>query len=122
MSKKLAAIPKGEVIKDSITKHMDKRFLSAIDLIGSDAVALTIDRVEHLDSIEYANGNRDSNVNLIYFKESEKPLSLNSTNIKAIVTILGTNKCKDWTGKKIKLAVKTVKAFGDMRPAVRVVG
>ena len=115
-------IPKGEVIVDSITKHMDRRFLSSLDLMGAGDVSLTIDRVEHLTSIEYANGNTDTNVIMIYFKESQKPLSLNVTNIKAIVAIAGTNKAGEWTGKKVKLAVKKVKAFGKMQDAVRVVG
>lgn len=115
-------VPKGEVIVDSIAKHMDRRFLSSIDLIGSGEVSLTIDRVERLETIEYANGNTDSNVIMLYFKETSKPLTLNVTNIKAIVEITGTNKAGDWTGKKIKLAVKKVKAFGKLTDAVRVIG
>lgn len=117
----LAPIPKGTVITDSITKHIDKRFLSSIDLIGSGNVELTIDRVEHLDEIKYANGQKEKNVNLLYFKGSEKPLALNKTNIHAIVTILGTNKVSQWGGKKVKLAVKKVEAFGEIKDAVRVI-
>lgn len=119
---KSKAIPKGTVIKDSITKHMDRRFISSIDLIGNGDVKMTIDRVEHLDGIEYANGNKDTNVNLLYFKETEKPLALNATNIKAIVSIMGSNKVADWEGKKIVLAVRKVQAFGSQKDAVRVIG
>ena len=60
----LRPIPKGEQVKGSITKHMDKRFLSSIDLIGAGEVALTIDRVEHHDKIDYENGSKGENVNL----------------------------------------------------------
>jgi len=117
----LAPIPKGTVITDSIVKHIDKRFLSSIDLIGSGDVKLTIDRVEHLDKIKYANGQEETNVNLLYFKETEKPLSLNKTNITAIVTILNTNKVQDWAGKKVKLTVQKVEAFGKIADAVRII-
>lgn len=119
---KLKDVPKGEEVVDNICNHMDRRFLSSIDLLGAGEVSLTIDRVEHLDSIEFANRNKDANVNLLYFAESKKPLSLNVTNIKAIVSILETNKVAEWKGKKIKVAAKKVKAFGKMQYAVRVVG
>ena len=118
----LGQIPKGDVITDSITKHMDRRFLSSIDLVGAGEVELTIDRVEHLAEIKYANGNKDANVNLLYFKETDKPLTLNVTNIKAIVSFTGTNKAGEWSGKKVKLAAKKVQAFGKMQDAVRIVG
>jgi len=118
----LTPIPKGKILTESITKHMDKRFLSSIDLIGAGEVKLTIDRVEHLDSLKYANGTTDKNVNLLYFQGSEKPLSLNVTNINAIVTILGTNKVGEWSGKKVTLTVKKVDAFGEIKDAVRIIG
>ena len=117
----LKPVPKGEEITDSITKHLDKRFLSSIDLIGAGEVALTIDRVEHHKKIEYANGSSDENVNLLYFKETDKPLSLNVTNTKSIIYKLGTTKVSEWKGKKITLAAKKVKAFGKMQDAVRVI-
>lgn len=118
----LKPVPQGKEITDNICKHMDRRFLSSLDLIGAGEVTLTVDRVEHLDLIEYANGNTEKDVNLIYFTETNKPLSLNATNIKAIISILGTNKVAEWKGKQIKLAAKKVKAFGKMQDAVRVVG
>lgn len=118
----LKPLPKGEIITDSITKHMDRRFLSSLDLVGAGDVKLTIDRVEHHDTIKYANGSKAENVNLLYFAGTDKPLALNATNIKAIVSITGTNKAGEWKGKIITLAVKKVDAFGKMTDAVRVVG
>jgi hypothetical protein len=118
----LKPVPKGEEITDNICKHMDRRFLSSLDLIGAGEVALTIDRVEHHNQIKYANGSNDSNVNLLYFSETEKPLALNTTNIKAIVAIIGSNKVSEWKGNKVKLTVKKVEAFGKMQDAVRIIG
>lgn len=118
----LKPLPKGEEVTDSITKHIDKRFLSSIDLIGQGEVAMVIDRVEHHANITYANGKKDEKVNLIYFVGTDKPLALNVTNIKSIVSLVGSNKVSDWKGKKIKLAVKKVKAFDEVKDAVRVIG
>ena len=121
MSDKLDAIPKGTEITDSITKHIDKRFLSAVDIIGHGKVALTIDRVEKVAKLEYKTGNTDTNAILIYFKETPKPLKLCKTNIMTIALNLKSSKVSDWLGKKIKLEVRTVQAFGRQKPAVRVV-
>jgi len=115
-------IEKGEEVLGSVTKFMDRRFLSSLDLMGAGDVKLEINRVEHLDKVKYANGNTSENVLLMYFTGTDKPLALNATNIKAIIAILGTNQVKDWKGKSITLGVKTVQAFGKSQPAVRVVG
>jgi hypothetical protein len=116
----LKPIPKGEVITDNITKHIDKRFLSSVDLIGAGAVTLTIDRVEKHAELKYGTGESDKNAILIYFKETPKPLKLCKTNIKNIIYALKTTKTADWTGQKITLEVKTVQSFGKQTPAVRV--
>ena len=118
---KLDAIPKGAEITDSITKHIDKRFLSSVDIIGHGKVALTIDRVEKVAKLEYMTGKEDTNAILIYFKETPKPLKLCKTNIVMIALNLKSSKVADWIGKKISLEVKVVQAFGKQKPAVRVV-
>lgn len=113
-------IPKGEVITDVITKHIDKNYLSSLDLMGSGPVTLTIDRVEKHKLLTYNNGNTDENAILIYFKETPKPLKLCKTNISLIVMSVGSAKVSDWIGKKITLEVQKIQSFGKTRPAVRV--
>jgi len=122
MAKKSKEIPKGEEVLGSVTKFMDRRFLSSLDIMGAGDVKLEIDRVEHLDKVTYANGNTSENVLLMYFAGTDRPLALNSTNIRAIIAILGSNQVKSWKGKSITVAVKQVNAFGKTQPAVRVVG
>lgn len=119
---KLEPIPKGTVITDNITKHIDKRFLSSIDLLGAGTVELTIDRVEKLAKLTYGTGESNEDVLLLYFKETGKPLQLCKTNVKAIAIALNTAKSGDWTGRKIKMEIKNVKSFGKMVLAIRVVG
>ena len=113
-------LPAGEVITGSITKHMDRRFISSVDLVGLGDVELTIDRVEKHATLTYLNGNTDENAILIFFKGTEKPLKLCTTNIKDIILTLGTSKVDDWHGRKIKLCVKKVKSFGKLQDAVRI--
>ena len=117
----MKAIPKGKEITGAITKHMDRRFLSSLDLIGMGVVELTVDRVEKVDKLEYLNGNSNDNVILLYFVETDKPLALCATNVKAIIRVMQTSKASDWKGKKIKLQAEKVKAFGKTVDAVRVV-
>ena len=114
-------VPKGVEITDNITKHMDRRFISSIDLMGAGKVILTIDRVEGHKKLNFLNDNSKDNALLIYFKESKKPLLLCKTNIKAIAFSVGSAKVEDWKGKKIGLEVQNVKCFGKIQPAVRVV-
>lgn len=57
---------------------------------------------------------------VVHFVENEKPLILNSTNGKMISKMAGTPYIEQWTGVRIALVVREVKAFGDTVPAVRV--
>jgi hypothetical protein len=115
-------IPAGEVITGSITKHMDRRFISSVDLVGLGEVELTIDRVEKHAKLDYLNGNSDENAILVFFVGTDKPLKLCTTNIKDIILVLGTSNVSDWHGRKVKFCVKKVKSFGKMQDAVRVAG
>lgn len=77
---------------------------------GKDHVIVTIDRIEHHDTLKYENGTTDKNVDLLYFQKSEKPLALNATNRKRICAIHGTIG-KGWHGKRIILCLES-----DRRP------
>jgi hypothetical protein len=120
MSKPLPPIPPGKPITGAITKTMDRRFLSSMDLVGHDVVELTIDRVEFLEELKFENGNKEKNKNIIYFKETDKPLVLNVTNSKAICMKLRTNKVNEWSGQKIRLFAEAGRYFGEDQFAVRV--
>jgi len=121
MAKKSKPIPTGEVVTGNVLADMDGRFLSSVDLEGCGDVELTIDRIEHLDEIEYNNGRKDQNVKLMYFAGTPKPYKLNKTNAVAITHILQTKMGAGWTGKKIKFCVKTVPFGKGTKRAIRVV-
>ena len=90
-------IPKGEEIEGSVTKYLDGRFLNALMIIDKVPLTVTIDRIEHLELLEYDNGQKDKNVLLIYFKENlKKPFVLKATNIKLIGLALRSGDYKTW--------------------------
>jgi len=53
--------------------------------------------------------------------ENNKPLILNKTNCKAITKAYQTRYIDEWVGKWITLQVSSVKAFGDVTDAIRIV-
>lgn len=127
MSKESKPIPKGEPVTGDMTEALDSRFLNALvlrgamDKSGKDHVIVTIDRIEHHDSLAYENGQKDENVNLLYFKGSDKPLKLNKTNTRSIIMLHGTIG-EGWHGKKIALTTE-IAYRPDLRakgPCVRV--
>ena len=123
-------IPKGTAVTGNVAKHLDSRFLNSLLLAGilaesgSDTLAVTIDRVEHLDSLTYEAGTTEENVLLLYFEKSERPLKLCKTNILRITSHHGPLG-DAWKGKKIKLCIEQCRRpdlggkFGD---CVRVKG
>ena len=112
-------IPKGEEITDSILKHIDRRFINSLDLIGKGDCAVTISRVEKLDKITYKDGKSVNKPNLMYFTHTDKPLVLNVTNIRLISTALKTTNVQEWKGRKLKIFAEPGKYFGKQQFAVR---
>ena len=79
-------------------------------------LTVTIDKVEQ-GQITTERGTESASLLRIV---GHKPLVLNATNSKSIAKALGSPFIEDWTGKKITLYVKQVKAFGEWVDAVRV--
>ncbi len=126
--KKENKIPQGKLIEGDMTAALDSRFLNslvlkgALEKSGSDSLTVKIDRVEHHEKLRYENGQTDSNVYLLYFVGSEKPLKLCKTNIKRIVNLHGTLG-KGWHGKPISLVIEQTRRpdlGGKMGDCVRV--
>lgn len=121
MSAPSKQIPAGVEIDGAITKEMDRRFLSSIDLAGQGEVTLTIDRVEKHAELAFLNGRAEKNAILCYFKEIPgRPLLLRACHIKPIIVELKTNRVADWKGHKITLHAVEGTFFGKRGMAVRV--
>ena len=113
-------VPEGTPVSGNITKHMDRRFLSSLDIAGSGTVWLTCDRVSKHDELKYENGQVDKNVLLMHWKELDRPLKLNTTNLRTIVLRTGSSRVEDWQGVKIPLKAEPGTYFGQPGLAVRV--
>lgn len=112
-------IPQGEEITDSILKHLDRRFINSLDLIGKGDCVVTIARVEKLDRIKYQDGKTANKPNLMYFAHTDKPLVLNATNVRLISMALGTTCVREWKGRKVTIFAEPGKYFGKEQYAVR---
>lgn len=86
-------------------------FLGAYALQPGEEPVLTIKEVTR-KLVPDTNGKKEE-CTVVYFKESTKPMVLNVTNSKAIAKVAGSPYIEDWVGKKIKLYVDKVKAFGE---------
>jgi hypothetical protein len=87
---------------------LDKEFLYHFDLDGRD-VSVCIDRVTP-GEVPGENGKK-SRKPLVYFKNKNKPLALNITNIRTIAAITGSFDSARWVGAWITLYPTTTQ-FG----------
>lgn len=113
----------GTEILDAITKHLDRRFIGAVDLLGQPDREVTIDRVDHYENLKFENGQTENNALVMFFKGTAKGLLLKSKNIQRLIMALGTNNCADWKGRKIKLGIEEDRRpdlGGQKGPCVRV--
>lgn len=107
-------------------KTRDVNFLGSWDLIiGEDnekpkygAMVATISSVGEQEVLDIQT-NKKKKVWVIHFNEC-KPMILNSTNKKALELSTKTPFIQKWVGKRIKIEVDTIKAFGGMHDALRV--
>ena len=126
-------IPKGEVITGNVLKDVDDNYINAETILsimeetGKKEIALVIDRIEFHESLKHKNGSTSNKAHLLYFQHikgwtfSERPLQLNKTNLRRIVSMFGAMGA-NWTGKKIQLHTEMARnpQLGAKAPAVRV--
>lgn len=65
------------------------------------------------------NGDKKEDAMVLHLK-NQLPIIVNATNAKAISKALNSPFVEDWSGKRIELTVKKIKAFGDWHEALRV--
>ena len=82
---------------------------------GKDMIVRIIEIRQEM--VQNAQGREEKAVAVI---EGQKPLILNTTNMKAIAKALGTPYIEEWAGRKVQLYTEKVAAFGEITEAVRV--
>lgn len=104
--------------KTHFKKLQNPDFLGSYALEDGKDIVLTIDCVRQ-EKVTGSDG-KSEELPVCHWKESQKPMILNSTNLKMIAKVLGSPYIEDWSGKKIQIGSERVKAFGDVVDALRV--
>lgn len=110
-------------MSNSKNDNYGSRFLYSEDLIHGyeyTSPVMEITAIHPPNSLKSADG-RNIDKPSLSFAETPKMLVLCKTNIGIIHTVVGEEIGEGWIGAKIKLAVREVKAFGDLVPAIRVI-
>lgn len=96
----------------------DCQYLGAYSLQPGQEIVLTIKSVGQ-EPVIGTDGKKETCV-VCHWMENEKPMILNATNMKMIAKVLKSPYVENWIGKKIKIGVDQVRAFGDTVEALRV--
>lgn len=108
-------------MKTHFKKLQNPNYTGSWDLMDKDGnyieKVVTIEKTMQQSVNNGSGGSEDLPV--IHIK-GMKPVVLNSTNIKSVAKITGSNFIEDWIGKQITLYVQKVKAFGEMHDAIRI--
>lgn len=99
-------------------KLTNPAYLGAYSIEGGKDLILTISYVRE-EQVVGADGKKDNCV-VCHWKEQQKPMILNSTNMKMITKLIGTPYIEQWAGHRIQIGIEKVKAFGDVVEALRV--
>lgn len=92
-------------------------YIGAYALDGQD-MTLTIKMVRH-EQITGTNGKKEV-CPVAYFREEQKPMILNRTNMKQITKLYSSPYVEDWEGKKITLYPTTTKLGGEVVECLRI--
>lgn len=98
----------------------DPNFIGEADFEPGEEKVLTLDYVNHNETITTAEGKSQKAV--AHWKEpGNKPMILNVERSKAMEKVAGSPYFEDWHGVQFQLYIKTgIRAFGDIVNAVRV--
>lgn len=95
-------------------------WLAVEDIVAfKGGVTVTIEKVNHMDEVEFEQGRKEKNKHSIKFVGKEKELILNSGNRRTLYRLFGAD-TKDWKGKSITLVVDpNVRCMGKVVGGIR---
>ena len=97
---------------------MNPEYLGAYSLDDGKDIVLTIDYIK-VETVTGTDGKKED-LPVCHWKEPEKSMILNATNMKMIAKVLGSNFVEDWSGRKVQIGTEKVRAFGDVVDALRI--
>ena len=99
-------------------KLTNPNYLGAYSLDDGKDIVLTI-RELRLEPVVGSDGKREDCA-VCYWMENEKPMIMNTTNMKMVAELTGTPYIEQWSGTKIQIGTEKVRAFGTVTDALRV--
>lgn len=85
---------------------------------GKDLI-VTIKNIRN-EMVTNTDGKKEECIVAHFAENGIKPMILNSTNMKTIQKIYNTPYIEEWSGRKVQLYAKKIKAFGEIVEALRV--
>lgn len=109
--------------KTHFKKLRNPDYLGSWDLCDNNGkmtdIILTVKEVVKQKVFDGKGGSEDLPV--MSFAENVKPMVMNSTNLKSMAKVTGSNFIEDWKDVKVQITVKSIKAFGEFHDALRIV-
>ena len=105
--------------KTHFKKLRNPNFIGSYELMNGDTSTELIVEITDVKNEQVNNGDKIESLMVMYLKD-QKPMIVNATNSKNIVSALKSPYIEDWIGKKIILYVENIKAFGGWHDALRV--
>lgn len=105
-------------MKTHFKKLRDPNYFGAHSILDGEHTELTV-TIKQVAPGQVKTERGTEDVTLLHLVD-HKPLILNATNGEQISKTLDTPFVEDWSGKRITLYVKRIKAYGDWVDAVRV--
>lgn len=93
-------------------------YLGSYDFAVGEERIVTVKNVTR-ETVSGPDGKKEE-CTIVHFIEPYKPLIMNATNSKMLTKLAESPYVEDWTGKSFKLAVRKIKAFGDVVDALRI--
>ena len=99
-------------------KLTNPNYLGAYSLDNGADIVLTIREVR-MEAVIGSDGKKEDCA-VCYWQENEKPMIMNTTNLKMVAKLTGSDYIENWVGTKVRIGTEKVRAFGTVTDALRI--
>jgi len=99
-------------------KLTNPNYLGAYSLDDGKEIVLTIREVK-MEPVIGSDGKREDCA-VCYWQENEKPMIMNTTNLKMVAKLTGSPYIEKWPGTPVQIGTEKVRAFGTVTDALRI--
>lgn len=99
-------------------KLTNPNYLGAYSLDDGKDIVLTIREVK-MEPVIGSDGKREDCA-VCYWQENEKPMIMNTTNLKMVAKLTNSPYIEKWPGTPVQIGTEKVRAFGTVTDALRI--